>query len=311
MFSVTKNKVWLLLLPIVLILAGVVGLIVNGGFREDIDFAGGTSMQINIGKTLSGAERDELGQTYAEAAGIEITPIVQTTGQNFDQVVVKSTVLTEEQQTAAFTAVKDKYGLADEAMMSVSSQDASYGNEMKFNTLLFSLIAAVLMLIYISIRFEWKRGVMAVAALAINVLVMLSVYALFGIPLSTTFIAAILTVLGYSINDTIVIFDRIRENMKYSKKETATEITEKSIWQTMTRYDQYVAYDVDYDRGSVFHGSNCAQRFCTSDHHWCCLRFLHLHFRSKPVVGCLGRCDEEGAAWEEKGGKGKGVMILV
>ena len=223
MFSVTKNKVWLLLLPIVLILAGVVGLIVNGGFREDIDFAGGTSMQINIGKALSGAERDELGQTYAEAAGIDITPIVQTTGQNFDQVVVKSTVLTEEQQTAAFAAVRDQYGLTDEAMMSVSSQEASYGNEMKFNTLLFSLIAAVLMLIYISIRFEWKRGVMAVAALAINVLVMLSVY------------AAILTVLGYSINDTIIIFDRIRENMKYSKKETATEITEKSIWQTMAR----------------------------------------------------------------------------
>lgn len=235
MFSVTKNKVWLLLLPIVLILAGVVGLIVNGGFKEDIDFAGGTSMQINIGKTLSGAERDELGQTYAEAAGIEITPIVQTTGQNFDQVVVKSTVLTEEQQTAAFAAVRDQYGLTDEAMMSVSSQDASYGNEMKFNTLLFSLIAAVLMLIYISIRFEWKRGVMAVAALAINVLVMLSVYAIFGIPLSATFVAAILTVLGYSINDTIIIFDRIRENMKYSKKETATEVTEKSIWQTMTR----------------------------------------------------------------------------
>ena len=235
MFSVTKNKLWLLLLPVVLILAGVVGLIVNGGFKEDIDFAGGTSMQINIGKTLSGAERDDLAKTYAAAAGLDLTPIVQTTGQNFDQVVVKSTVLTEEQQTAAFTAVKDKYGLADEAMMSVASQEASYGNEMKFNTLLFSLIAAVLMLIYISIRFEWRRGVMAVAALAINVLVMLSVYALFGIPLSTTFIAAILTVLGYSINDTIVIFDRIRENMKYAKKESATEVTEKSIWQTMAR----------------------------------------------------------------------------
>ena len=235
MFNVTKNKIWLLLLPIVLIVAGVVGFFVNGGFKEDIDFAGGTSMQIDIGKTLSGAERDELAKTYMTAAGLELKPIVQTTGSEFDQVVVKSTTLTEEQKTAAFTAVKDQFGLADDAMLSASSQSASYGNEMKFNTLLFSIIAALLMLIYISIRFEWRSGIMAIVALTINVLVMLSVYALFGIPLSTTFIAAILTVLGYSINDTIVIFDRIRENTKFAKKESATEVTEKSIWQTMAR----------------------------------------------------------------------------
>lgn len=235
MFNVTKNKLWLLLLPIVLIVAGVVGLLANGGFKEDIDFAGGTSMQIDIGKSLSGAEREDLAKVYQEAAGLEISPIVQTTGQEFDQVVVKSTILNEEQQNKAFAAVKDKFGLEDSAKLSTSSQAASYGNEMKFNTLLFSFIAALLMLVYIWIRFEWRSGIMAVAALVINVLVMLSVYAMFGIPLSTTFIAAILTVLGYSINDTIVIFDRIRENMKFAKKETATAVAEKSIWQSMTR----------------------------------------------------------------------------
>ena len=88
MFNVTKNKIWLLLLPIVLILAGVVGLFVNGGFKEDIDFAGGTSMQIEIGKTLSGAERDELAKTYMTAAGLDLKPIVQTTGSEFSLVVV-------------------------------------------------------------------------------------------------------------------------------------------------------------------------------------------------------------------------------
>ncbi len=235
MFSVTKNKVWLLLLPIVLIIAGIIGLLVNGGFKQDIDFAGGTSMQIDIGRTLSGSEREELSKVYSDAAKLEVKPIVQTTGQAFDQVIVKSTTLTEEQKNLAFEAVKNKFSLADDALLSTSSQSASYGNEMKRNTLLYSLIAAILMLIYIAIRFEWKKGVMAVAALAINILVMLSVYAICKIPLSTTFIAAILTVLGYSINDTIVIFDRIRENTKRSKKESATEITEKSIWQSMTR----------------------------------------------------------------------------
>ena len=235
MFSVTKNKVWLLLLPVVLIVAGIIGLLVNGGFKEDIDFAGGTSMQIDMGRMLSGDEREELSKIYAEAAALEVKPIVQTTGQAFDQIIVKSTTLSEEQKNLAFDAVKNKYSLEDSALMSTASQNASYGNEMKRNTLLYSLIAAVLMLIYIAIRFEWKKGVMAVAALAINILVMLSVYAIFKIPLSTTFIAAILTVLGYSINDTIVIFDRIRENSKRAKRESATEIAEKSIWQSMTR----------------------------------------------------------------------------
>lgn len=235
MFSVTKNKIWLLLLPVVLIIAGIIGLVAGGGFKEDIDFAGGTSMQIKISRNLSGAERDELASIYAEAAGIDIKPIVQTTGQAFDEVVVKSTSLNEEQRSAAFEAVKNQYGLSDDAQFSTNNQSPSYGNEMKRNTLLFSLIAAVLMLIYITIRFEWRSGIMAVAALVINILVMLSVYALFGIPLSTTFIAAILTVMGYSINDTIIIFDRIRENTKLAKKESYTEIAEKSIWQTMAR----------------------------------------------------------------------------
>ena len=235
MFNVTKNKLWLLLLPIVLIIAGVIGLVINGGFQEDIDFAGGTTMQIAMGKTLSSSEREELSSIYTTAAGLDQKAIVQVTGDNGTEVIVKTLSLNDEQKTAAFNAVKDKYGLSDEAMLATSSQSASYGNEMKTKTLLFSIIAALLMLIYITFRFEWRSAIMAVLALIINVLVMLSVYALFKIPLSTTFIAAILTVLGYSINDTIVIFDRIRENTRFAKKEGVTSVVEKSIWQTFTR----------------------------------------------------------------------------
>lgn len=235
MFNITKNKVWFLLVPVVLIIAGIVGLFVNGGFREDIDFAGGTSMHYSMGKTLSGAERDDVAQLYTDTLGLTVKPVVQTTGQAFDQIIVKSLKLTDEQKNLVFEAMKTKYGIGDDALLGSESQDPSYGNEMKASTLLFSLIAAALMLVYIAIRFEWKKGVMAVATLAINVAVMLAVYALFGIPLSTTFIAAILTVVGYSINDTIVIFDRIRENTKRAKRMSATEITEQSIWQSMTR----------------------------------------------------------------------------
>lgn len=82
---------------------------------------------------------------------------------------------------------------------------------------------------------------MAVVALILNTLVMLSVYALFKIPLSTTFIAAVLTIMGYSINDTIIVFDRIRENVRLLKKEGVTVVVEKSIWQTFGRTINTVA----------------------------------------------------------------------
>ena len=236
MFNVTKNKLWFTLIPVLIIVAGIIGFFVNGGFRQDIDFAGGTSVELGMGKALSGAERAEAAQLYMAAAGIEIEPTVQLTGTGSQNIVIKSTVLTPEQRDAGVKAVADKHGLvAEEITLSNATQAATYGNEMKTRTLLFTLLASILMLIYIWIRFEWKSGVMAVLCLVANVLVMMSVYAIAKIPLSTTFIAAILTVVGYSINDTIVIFDRIRENRKLDKKSTNTEVVEKSIWQSMTR----------------------------------------------------------------------------
>ncbi len=236
MFNVTKNKLWFTLIPVLIIVAGIIGFFVNGGFKQDIDFAGGTSVELSMDKVLSGAERAEIATLYKEAAGIEIEPTVQLTGTGSRNVVIKSLVLTTAQRDAAVGAVAEKFGLdAEAAVVTHATQAATYGNEMKTRTLLFTLLAAILMLIYIWIRFEWKSGVMAVLCLISNVLVMLSVYAIAKIPLSTTFIAAILTVVGYSINDTIVIFDRIRENKKLDKKSTNTEIVESSIWQSMTR----------------------------------------------------------------------------
>ena len=93
-------------------------------------------------------------------------------------------------------------------------------------------------LAYIAIRFEWRSAVMAIAALFVNILVMMAVYVIFQIPLNTTFIAAMLTVVGYSINDTIVMFDRVRDNMKqYNPKKqiTVANIVDNSITECMGR----------------------------------------------------------------------------
>ena len=135
-----------------------------------------------------------------------------------------------------FNALKDKYSLEDDALLNAQSADPSFGKEVQGKALSFTLLAILFMLIYIMFRFDWKSGIMAVVTLTINVLVMAAVYVISQIAINTTFIAAMLTVVGYSINNTIVIFDRIRENMKSRKgNETVTALTNRSIKETMGR----------------------------------------------------------------------------
>lgn len=239
MLKICKNKLLYLILPVAIVLAGVAGLFINGGFQQDVDFAGGSTMQISMGRTLSDAERKTIEDEVKNAAGIETAPRVQMTGAGFSDVLIKTSVLNDDQIKAAFEAVKKAFPTelekAEFKDVSTSIQTASYGNEMKRKTLMFSIIAALAMLVYIIIRFDWRSAVMAVISLAINVLAMLAVYALFRIPLSATFIAAVLTIMGYSINDTIVIFDRIRENTKKNPNMTNEELADKSIYESLTR----------------------------------------------------------------------------
>ena len=109
------------------------------------------------------------------------------------------------------------------------------GKEIKKKALMSSLIASVGMLIYISWRFEFKFALAAIIALVHDVLITLSVFAIFRIPADNAFIAAILTILGYSINDTIVIFDRIREEVKFNPNSDKKDIINLSIKKSLTR----------------------------------------------------------------------------
>ena len=124
----------------------------------------------------------------------------------------------------------------DKALLASDNITPLVSSEIIYNALLAVAIAVILILIYITIRFTFASGVAAVCALIHDVLVMLSFYAIFRVPTNASFIAALLTIIGYSINDTIVIFDRVRENKKFAKKgEGFIDTCEKSIWQTMRR----------------------------------------------------------------------------
>lgn len=231
-----ENRIKFLALPLIIIVAGIVMYFVHGGFNFDIEFMGGIRMQVDMGQDVPNDDISELVSNVLSENGIDGKVTVQKSGESGNHVVIKTPPVEESMKDTIFNELKTQYSLGDEALMSVSSASASFGIEVQQKALLYTLLAIICILIYIAIRFEWRSAVMAVIALAINVLVMAAVYTITNIPLNTTFIAAMLTVVGYSINNTIVIFDRIRENMKSRKKNiTISELVNKSIIETLGR----------------------------------------------------------------------------
>ena len=230
--NVTKNKIKYLLLPIIIVIAGIIMYFVQG-FNFDIEFMGGIKMQVNMGQSFN---NEEVSKYLEEKTGI--TPIIVQTVGDGTQASIKTQPIEESKKTEIYSALKEKYGLQDEEPMSVTSASASFGNQVQRKALIYTLIAMICILAYIALRFEWRSAISAVIALFINLAVMMAVYTISYTPLNTTFIAAMLTVIGYSINNTIVVFDRIRENMKgYNAKkgETISDITNRSINESMGR----------------------------------------------------------------------------
>ena len=231
MKDLTKNRWKFVLIPALIVIAGIVLYIVHGGFNFDVEFMGGIRMQINMHTDFNNKEVADLIQ---EKTVDTVSAKVQT-GDNPQVAVIKTPPVDETVKTEIFNALKDKYNLSDDDLLSVSSASASFGNEIQRKALLYTLLAIICILIYIAIRFEWRSAIMAVIALAINVLIMAAIYAITNIPLNTNFIAAMLTVVGYSINNTIVIFDRIRENLGMMKKSDIDGVVNKSVNQTLMR----------------------------------------------------------------------------
>lgn len=227
----SQNKVKFLILPILIIVVGIV-MYFTHGFNFDTEFVGGIRMQINVGTEF---ENDDLKQLVIDTCGEVAAPVVQKIGDG-TQATIKMSELDIESKTALDNAIKEKYG--EDAIMSSNSASASFGTQVQQKALIYTLIALLCILAYIAIRFEVKSAVMAVIAIAINVLVMMAVYLISYKPLNTTFIAAMLTVVGYSINNTIVVFDRIRENMRgfnAKRGQTVAEVVDKSISESMGR----------------------------------------------------------------------------
>lgn len=226
------EKTWLWFgLSIAVILAGIVGFAVNG-LDYGIDFKGGTIVRIDMKKDFNKSDVDAIIKKYDTDA---LTNKSVPQGKTAPELEIKSNTLTGENIANLFKEIKDKYQLESSDLITQDTVGASIGSELKQKAMLALALATIAMLIYIGIRFEFNFGVAAIIALLHDVLITLGVYALLKVPVDSAFIAAMLTVIGYSINDTIVVFDRIRENQKYMRRNNVTELANASITQTMTR----------------------------------------------------------------------------
>lgn len=210
-------------------------------FNYDIDFVGGTMMNIEMHQQLDKAALDEIAEVVKGVTGESVSSI-QKSGDGATQAIIKTKTLDTETRDAVFQAIKDKYNLNDGSaegtasdLLAVDNVDPVMSNDLRNAAVTAAFVAILLMLLYITVRFDFRSGIAAVIALLHDVLVMLSAYVLLQIPINMTFIAAILTILGYSINATIVIFDRIRENRKLLRKNSFNDVVNASIWQSITR----------------------------------------------------------------------------
>ncbi len=238
-FSFVKNFKITGLISVILALTGLVGLLLAPFgvylFNFDIDFVGGTTMQFEMHSPVTSDMTAQVADLIAGATGIRPSSVTKA-GDAGTQVVVKSAEMSSEIRDAAFEAVRAAYGLPEtDSPIKSDYVSASVGSDLKRSAVLASAIAVVLILVYISIRFQFFSGVAAVIALIHDLLIMLSVYIIFRIPFNMNFIAAALTILGYSINATIVVFDRVRENVRLDPHSAFGQIIDNSIHQTMTR----------------------------------------------------------------------------
>lgn len=210
----------------------------SGALNYGLDFVGGTSTTADFGKNFT-----------IEQIESEIVPVVsKITGDNHimankvegtTQITIKTHTLSLEEREALNTALKDSFGVEEKSITSQSISSTISG-EMRSDALVAVIVSTICMLVYIWFRFKDIRfGASAIIALLHDVLVVLAVYAVLRISVGNTFIACMLTIIGYSINDTIVIFDRIRENLGKIQGKTSpeklAEIANQSLTQTLSR----------------------------------------------------------------------------
>ncbi|MDA8441687.1 MAG: protein translocase subunit SecF [Peptococcaceae bacterium] len=230
-FPIVKLRYWWFAISLLVIIPGVISLFLHG-LNLGIDFTGGSVFNLTFNTPVTQTEIS----SALQSVGLPDST-VQLSMQNGKSVaLIRTKSLDETLRSKALAAIQAKTGPYDPSQYSEDKVGPSIGQEITQNAIIALLIAFAGMILYLTIRFEFVFGVSAVAAIFHDVLVVLGLFSIFRWEIDASFVAAILTVVGYSINDTVVIFDRIRENQeKLRRGDSYEDMVEKSVWQTMAR----------------------------------------------------------------------------
>ncbi len=232
-FDIVKNRRKFFFLSGAILVLGLLSILIFG-MNLGVDFKSGTRLDVFIGKEFNTSDVDAIIQK--EVPNVGFKPVAKM-GNAHDQATTTFEQPIEAPKLAAIEKdLKAKYG--DQVSKQESTVSPVIAEEMVEKAAIAVLLASVGIVIYIAIRFQFYFGIACVIALIHDVLIPIAMFSIFEIEVDLTFIAAILTIVGYSINDTVVIFDRIRENLRLMKVRNVEELEHMvnvSLWQTMRR----------------------------------------------------------------------------
>jgi SecD/SecF fusion protein len=227
---VGKRNLWFAASGAVMAIA--LGSIALQGLNLGIDFEGGTEIQFAtpqptpLEDVRSQAERFGAASAIIQGTGDEFA------GGRYEQFQIRTEALPPDEQTALTRALENQLGATDVGANTVS---ASFGSQIARSAVYAIVFSLLLVVLYITVRFQWKFAVATIAALLHDVIIAVGIYSLFSLEVSTATVAAILTVLGYSIYDSIIILDRVRENIPLMRRASFREIGNVSLWETIRR----------------------------------------------------------------------------
>jgi len=228
-----RAKLWFVI-SLIVIVPGIISMATRG-LNFGIDFTGGTIIDLKFEQPVEISKvRESLKPFGLDGATIQLSGETSDVASSTD-VMIRTIDLEENQRKDVMAAIKSEVGNYE--VMREEKVGATIGGELIFNAVMALIISWVLIILYIAYRFEFKFGFAAIVALIHDILIVLAFFSFTQKQVDSSFVAALLTIVGYSINDTIVIFDRIRENLKqhFKRGGNVAELVNKSIYQTLTR----------------------------------------------------------------------------
>lgn len=228
-----RAKIWFII-SLLIIIPGLIS-IATRGLNFGIDFTGGTIIDLKFEQPVEISKvRESLKPFGLDGATIQLSGESSDVASSTD-VMIRTVDLEEVQRKEVMAAIKSEVGNYE--VMREEKVGATIGGELIFNAVMALVISWVLIILYIAYRFEFKFGFAAILALIHDILIVLAVFSFTQKQVDSSFVAALLTIVGYSINDTIVIFDRIRENLKlhFRRGGNVAELVNRSVYQTLTR----------------------------------------------------------------------------